>query len=189
MSSLDLERDRAMLEEARRLFASLQGADLGELLEDWRGRMGPAAADQFEAAEREVTAELRRAGELTENGVVVQNRGLGEWSTRLFAALTRCYSTGNFCEHALHGDRPLTGLVAARVISCRACLIRFVRPVAEADARALAGEAYCDFCLEDVADNYFKPTVAQYGPVILYGDACVPCHELALAEASSQERS
>jgi hypothetical protein len=92
----------------------------------------------------------------------------------LVAGLLRSLAQ-NRCRHALEFRSPFTVYLNARVATCDACWPRFIKHVAAADARARAGDAICDFCLEESRDNQFTLNALSMGPAMLLGDACSSC--------------
>lgn len=151
-----------------------EGFDSGEVQHAVRAMLGVHGADQIEAASAETL--MMMAKHEGEGEKVLARRG--DVAPMMIAAVMRCVAR-HHCEHALDGKRPLVAFLAARVIACERCLLKYERVLAEHDVQVRAGgDLLCDFCLEDQEDGYFRPTIVPYGPARLFGDMCDACYAL-----------
>jgi len=167
--SLSLDRERRMLADLHAIdWSAIDPDALRRMLREYAG---PALADQVEAADIETGKLIRELG-VRMGWKMSESRSLVT-VVACIAGVTRCLA-GHRCQHAARADRPLTAVLAARVIACDLCLRRFDGAIAASDRRAMNGEDWvCDFCLAE-ADR-FRPTVVHLGPCRVFGDMCSRC--------------
>jgi hypothetical protein len=173
--SLTLEQEREMLAQLRDDLKLVAPETHEEIL---KTRNGVAWFDQYKTA----TAETKKTEPFfkPKGRVMVKSR---EFSAMNLAGVLRCFAAAP-CKHASKGDRPLFAFLAARVISCRQCILTFHAELRAQDARVRDGaDTVCDYCLREASDFY--ETQIAFGPTTLIGDMCDACWNLAAQKAAS----
>jgi hypothetical protein len=167
--SLSLDRERRMLAAFHAIdWSTIDPDALRRLLREYAGL---ALADQIDAAGIETGKLIRELG-VRIGWKTAESRSLVT-VVACIAGVARCLD-GHRCQHAARGDRPLTAMLAARVIACDSCLLRFAGAIAASDRRAMNGDdRLCDFCLTEAVR--FRPTVVHLGPCRVVGDMCTRC--------------
>jgi hypothetical protein len=172
---LTLDEEREMLAEVRN-WRHVSEEEYRQFLEE---RIGTARSDQIQAASAE--AEKRIAAFAEEAAFPLVEVESFELASMLVAGVLRCLAASS-CEHAVRGDRPLVVVLAARVIACDPCLLRFRGAIAASDQRVVAGhDRLCDLCLEEPEDGFFFPTAVAFGPAKVCADVCGSCQRRAMA--------
>lgn len=92
----------------------------------------------------------------------------------LQAALIRCMA--KFCPHIPEKTQPFHVFLAARVVSCKDCILTFFDHFQECDTKRL-GSDECDLCLKEKVKTFHKFTTVWNG-LLFYGDCCPECVRL-----------
>jgi hypothetical protein len=146
-------------------------------------RLPAGHLDQFRAAiaeapalEREVVDAVRHAdGE--RQGWQRHRPSANAWTAAAIQAGVVRSLAQHRCGHAARFDRPLVCHLAARLLTCVSCLPRFEALLKAQDRRVESGaDIQCDWCLEDVRENFFYAQIVRAGQVVMHGDACASCN-------------
>jgi len=95
----------------------------------------------------------------------------------LLAAVARCR---HHCDHLPGPERSMFAILAARVCSCKQCMLGFTPLILASDERVKSKGQHsdeCDFCLER-GHGYFYQTSVAYMGFVYIGDACPACNQL-----------
>lgn len=180
---LTLEQERHIVARARRI-SRLSPADCEEL---YRELFGIAALDQLRAAAAETERDVLALGGMPPY-LHHQETSSWELGMLLWAGVVRCLKQ-SACEHATpRGGHPVTAILVARVIACDRCLPRFKGAIVAAHRRNATGaDRLCDLCLEEPANNSYRPFIAHYGAAKVAGDYCDACWALGQEDATAAE--
>jgi hypothetical protein len=175
--TLTRTQELAMLGDSRRIaerIANLTADELGAFAANWRARAPIAWADQHDAAIAETASTIGLWLAIPDYRQRPDTTVRTNDRAQIMAAITRCLAS-HHCPHAVYADRPLTALVAHRVITCARCSPQFAAVMLKRDAlQAAAADTECDLCLTRGVTE-FHPFAILMGPVTLIGDMCPDC--------------
>jgi hypothetical protein len=162
------EKDLAMIDYMLRL--AKNPAVMDQWAEELKPYLPKDISLQLSGMFLDATAESRRLAKPGEfHSPLVDEAG----RAIVLAAVMRCLLSHR-CQHAGTLGPTTFAFLAARVITCQACLPQFMDSIAQTDATADTADE-CDLCLQRGQIEFTKFRVAMPTGVVVIGDCCNDC--------------